>query len=84
MSGLPVTVHVGTGTRVELPRPPAVMLLGDRGPQSLRGRLGPAFCRQSGLEVLGVNSRFSTLLPGHLRSLRPVHLNELGLRGASG
>jgi hypothetical protein len=36
------------------------------------------------LEVLGVNACFCPLLPGHLWSLRPVHLYELRLGRASG
>src|SRR5271169_3314072 len=46
--------------------------------------LGPSFRRQSGLKVLRVNTRFGSLIPGHLRSLRSVHLYELRLCGASG
>lgn len=45
---------------------------------------GPAFRSQSSLEVFGVNACFCPLLPGHLWSLRPVALHELGFGWASG
>jgi hypothetical protein len=42
-----------------------------------------AFSRECGLKVLCVNARCGTLRPSHRRSLRAVHLNELGLGRAS-
>jgi hypothetical protein len=47
--------------------------------EQFKGASRLAFSRACGLKVLGVNARCGTLRPSHRRSLRAVHLNELGL-----
>jgi len=40
--------------------------------------LGPAFCRQRGLDVFGVHACFGPLSPSHSEPLLSAYFDELG------